>query len=85
MSFAPKQDWDAYHALVNPTLIAREFSLSATQKHKRYMEIFNHVCAAKANDGSDGSIRPDGQLAEKLKLRGKLLSAYRLATGPDGE
>ena len=85
MSFAPQQNWDAYHSLVNPTQIARELSLSATQKHKRYIEIFNHVCAAKANDGSDGSVRTSGQLEKKLKLRTALLNAYRLVAGPDGE
>jgi len=85
MSFAPQQNWDAYHSLVNPAQIARERSLSATQKHKRYMEIFNHVCAAKVNEGSDGSVRSSVQLEEKLKLRLTLLNAYRLVTGPVGE
>lgn len=82
MSFAPKQNWNAYHSLVNPKLIARERSLSAVQKHNLYVEIFNHVCAAK---GSDGSVRSDGQFEEKLKLRRKLLTAYRSVTGPTRE
>ena len=85
MSFAPQQNWDAYHSLVNPTQIARELSLSATQKHKRYMEIYNHVCAAKLNDGSGGSVRSSSQLEKKLKLRGTLLNAYRLVAVSDGE
>ena len=85
MSFTPQQDWDAYHSLVNPTQIARALSLSATQKHKRYMEIFNHIRAAKISDGSGGSVRTSGQFEKKLKLRAKLLNAYRLVAVPNGE
>ena len=46
------------------------------------MEIFDFVCTAK---GKGEAVRSRRQLEEKLDLRVKLMTAYRLVSGPAGE
>ena len=82
MSFAPQQNWPAYHSLVEPKQIEHERSRSAMQTHHRYAEIFDHVRKSKS---TGESVRSSSQLEDKLATRKKLLVAWRLVTGPKCE
>ena len=75
MSFAPKQNWPAYHNHVEPKQIEKDRSLSATQKAQRYAEIFDSVWSLKNSNHQNRSIVPVEDV--KLQLRAKRLVAYR--------
>jgi len=82
MSFAPQQNWPAYHSFVEPKQIENERSRSAMQTHYRYAEIFDHVRKIKS---TDERVRSNSQFEDKLAIRKKLLIAWRLVTGPKCE
>ena len=75
MSFAPQQNWDAYHLLVDPIQIEKDRSLSPLQKLQQYAEIFDSVWSLKSPVQTDRCV--DCCDDEKLKTRAKLLLAYR--------
>ena len=77
MSFIPKQNWPAYRSLVESQSI--KSSRSAMEIHRRYVEIYNYIRSRKP-EGEP--LRSPEQLQEKLKLRAKLLVAYRLVKFP---
>ena len=77
MTFAPKQNWPEYHALVEPKQIEKDRLLSASQKARQYAEIFDSVWSLR-------TAVPQSVLScedEKLKARARCLLAYRKVQG----
>ena len=81
MSFAPQQNWPAYHASVEPKQIEKDRLLSAAQKLQRYAEIFDSVWSLKIrskNKSCDSSFE-----SKKIDAREQQLLAYRNVPGPN--
>ncbi|MEM9411885.1 MAG: hypothetical protein AAGA30_12270 [Planctomycetota bacterium] len=82
MSFAPKQNWDLYHSLVDPVQIEKDRSLSAWQKLRQYAEIFDSVWSLKTHENVNDEFM-DLHEDEKLNIRSKQILAFRMLPGSD--
>jgi len=79
MSFAPQQNWDEFHSLVDPIRIERDRLLSPLQKLRQYVEMFDSVWSLRAPNQNEFI---DSNEDVKLTRRAELLAAYRLVSGP---
>ena len=80
MSFAPKQNWPAYNALVESKQIEKDRLIRPAQKLKLYAEIFDSIWSLKKTN-QNGNRDPQLE-TEKMEIRKRLLLAYRNVPEP---
>lgn len=81
MSFAPQQNWQAFHSIVEPKQIEKDRLLSASQKVQKYAEIFDLVWSLKTRPRDRARIDPF--IDEKMQTRIRLLPAFQNVPEPN--